>query len=45
MENSMSMQVVVGVNWGDAGKGRLVDYFAQAADIVARYQERHSTRP
>lgn len=28
---------VIGVDWGDSGKGRLIDYLAQNADIVARY--------
>jgi adenylosuccinate synthase len=30
--------VVVGVQWGDEGKGKIVDFLAQDADIVARYQ-------
>ena len=29
---------VVGLNWGDEGKGRMVDYFAGKADCVIRYQ-------
>ena len=29
---------VVGLNWGDEGKGRMVDYFAKKADCVIRYQ-------
>ena len=29
---------VVGLNWGDEGKGRMVDYFAGRADCVIRYQ-------
>ncbi|MBN2851390.1 MAG: adenylosuccinate synthase [Clostridia bacterium] len=29
---------VVGLNWGDEGKGRMVDYFASKADCVIRYQ-------
>ncbi len=29
---------IVGVQYGDEGKGRIVDYFAQDADIVIRYQ-------
>ncbi|MEK9147022.1 MAG: adenylosuccinate synthase [Patescibacteria group bacterium] len=28
---------VIGVDWGDSGKGRLIDDLAQRADIVARY--------
>ena len=34
----MGIQIVVGANWGDEGKGRMVDYFAQDADFVVRYQ-------
>lgn len=34
----MSIEVVVGANWGDEGKGRMVDYLAQDADFVVRYQ-------
>ena len=29
---------VVGLNWGDEGKGRMVDYFAAEADVVVRFQ-------
>ncbi|MFC1946738.1 adenylosuccinate synthase [Chloroflexota bacterium] len=34
----MAIRIVVGVNWGDEGKGRCVDYFARSADYVIRYQ-------
>jgi adenylosuccinate synthase len=34
----MPAVVVVGAQWGDEGKGKVVDIFAQHADIVARYQ-------
>ncbi|HEX9057886.1 MAG TPA: adenylosuccinate synthetase, partial [Ktedonobacterales bacterium] len=34
----MSIEVVAGVNWGDEGKGRMVDYLAQRADVVVRFQ-------
>jgi len=34
----MSIRIVVGVNWGDEGKGRMVDYFAKDVDYVVRYQ-------
>ena len=30
--------VVVGTQWGDEGKGKITDYLAQKADMVARYQ-------
>ncbi|OQC16247.1 MAG: Adenylosuccinate synthetase [Firmicutes bacterium ADurb.Bin080] len=29
---------VVGINWGDEGKGRMVDLLAESYDIVVRYQ-------
>lgn len=29
---------VTGINWGDEGKGRVIDLLANNADIVARYQ-------
>ncbi len=29
---------VVGSQWGDEGKGKITDYFAQRADMVVRYQ-------
>lgn len=34
----MSTVVVVGTQWGDEGKGKITDYLAEAADVVARYQ-------
>jgi adenylosuccinate synthase len=34
----MSIEVVCGTNWGDEGKGRMVDYLARDADVVVRYQ-------
>jgi len=30
--------VVVGAQWGDEGKGKIVDRFTEYADVVARYQ-------
>ena len=29
---------VVGINWGDEGKGRVIDLLAEHADVVVRYQ-------
>lgn len=34
----MSVTAVVGAQWGDEGKGRVVDYLAQRADLVVRFQ-------
>ncbi len=33
----MPLQIIVGAQWGDEGKGRIVDWFAAHADVVARY--------
>jgi adenylosuccinate synthase len=33
----MSVTAVVGAQWGDEGKGRIVDYLAADADLVIRY--------
>ena len=33
----MSVIAVVGAQWGDEGKGRVVDYLAEDADLVIRY--------
>lgn len=29
---------IVGINWGDEGKGRMVDLLSQSQDVVVRYQ-------
>lgn len=34
----MSAVVVMGTQWGDEGKGKIVDYLAEQADVVVRYQ-------
>ncbi|HET9410349.1 MAG TPA: adenylosuccinate synthetase, partial [Candidatus Dormibacteraeota bacterium] len=34
----MPLSVVVGAEWGDEGKGKIVDLLAERADVVARYQ-------
>lgn len=34
----MSSVVVMGTQWGDEGKGKIVDYLAEKADTVVRYQ-------
>jgi len=36
MDNNIT--VLVGLQWGDEGKGRMVDYLAKDVDIVARFQ-------
>lgn len=34
----MSISVLVGAQWGDEGKGKMVDYFAEQADLIVRFQ-------
>jgi adenylosuccinate synthase len=34
----MPVKVIVGAQWGDEGKGKIVDVLSEDADIVARYQ-------
>ena len=33
----MPITIIIGAQWGDEGKGRVVDWLAASADIVARY--------
>lgn len=32
------VDVILGLQWGDEGKGKIVDYFAPEYDIIARFQ-------
>lgn len=34
----MSISVLVGAQWGDEGKGKMVDYFAEQSDLIVRFQ-------
>ena len=34
----MANCAIVGINWGDEGKGRMVDYLTGQYDVVVRYQ-------
>ncbi|ARM13642.1 MULTISPECIES: adenylosuccinate synthase [Rhizobium] len=38
----MTNVVVVGSQWGDEGKGKIVDWLSERADIVVRYQGGHN---
>ena len=38
MPTQGSCTVIVGCQWGDEGKGKIVDVLAEGVDIVARYQ-------
>ena len=32
------IKCVVGLQWGDEGKGKIVDYLSSISDVVVRYQ-------
>ncbi len=38
----MKADLIVGIQWGDEGKGKIVDLLAQKYDAVARYQGGHN---
>ncbi len=38
----MSCSAVLGAQWGDEGKGKIVDMYSQQADVVIRYQGGHN---
>src|ERR1700681_4146994 len=38
----MGNVIILGSQWGDEGKGKIVDLFAERFDIVARYQGGHN---
>ena len=38
----MPVAVVVGMQWGDEGKGKIIDLLAENVDVVARYQGGHN---
>ncbi len=38
----MANVVVVGAQWGDEGKGKIVDWLSERADVIARFQGGHN---
>ena len=38
----MSNVVVVGAQWGDEGKGKIVDWLSERADVIVRFQGGHN---
>ncbi|HEX8638523.1 MAG TPA: adenylosuccinate synthase [Pyrinomonadaceae bacterium] len=42
MKNKNMIIVIIGAQWGDEGKGKVVDLLADRFDIVARYQGGHN---
>ena len=37
-EAKRMVKAIVGVNWGDEGKGKITDMLASQADVVVRFQ-------
>jgi len=41
-DSGMANVVVIGAQWGDEGKGKIVDWLSERADIVVRFQGGHN---
>src|SRR3990172_3971951 len=41
-KNNMSNITIIGSQWGDEGKGKIVDWLASRADVVVRFQGGHN---
>jgi adenylosuccinate synthase len=41
-KDEMTNVVVVGSQWGDEGKGKIVDWLSERADVIVRYQGGHN---
>ena len=38
LKYKIMVDVILGLQWGDEGKGKIVDYFAPNYDVIARFQ-------
>ena len=38
----MKIDLILGLQWGDEGKGKIVDWLSEKADVVARFQGGHN---
>ena len=38
----MANTVIIGAQWGDEGKGKIVDWLSERADVIARFQGGHN---
>ena len=38
----MNVDVLLGLQWGDEGKGKIVDWLSSEADVVIRFQGGHN---
>ena len=41
-DRTMANVVVIGAQWGDEGKGKIVDWLSERADVVVRFQGGHN---
>ncbi len=41
-KSAMANVVVVGAQWGDEGKGKIVDWLSERADVICRFQGGHN---
>src|ERR1700690_1111516 len=42
---TMANVAVIGAQWGDEGKGKIVDWLCERADVVVRFQGGHNAGP
>ena len=42
LRTDMANVVVMGAQWGDEGKGKIVDWLSERADIIVRFQGGHN---
>ncbi len=42
MKNNNKADLIVGLQWGDEGKGKIVDHLAQKVDVVCRFAGGHN---
>ena len=38
----MAVDLLLGLQWGDEGKGKIVDWLSEQADVVIRFQGGHN---
>ena len=38
----MNNVAVIGTQWGDEGKGKIVDWLSEKADVIVRFQGGHN---
>ena len=40
LEEYKMLTAIVGISWGDEGKGRMVDLLSEKYDVIIRYQKK-----